>query len=216
MMKGSRKLSNCAASNQVDQQRRQQEHPEKPAALRPELPRLPRVVNREALGQGGAGFLFEEAQRLIERDGRRDDALDADGIQLLELLQFTRLGGRSQAGKRRERNQLVIGPGDVHLLQLICRQTLVAFELWNHLVAAALDAEPVDVIAAHQCRQIESRLSQVDALRSELVAIEDDFNLRLVELDVGVGKDEQAAGERLLHELAGELAKPLGFRRPTR
>ena len=64
---------------------------------------------------------------------------------------------------------------------------------------------------AEQRREVEAGLTQVDALRSELVAIEDHFHLRLIELDVRVGEDEQPARERLLHELSGELAELLRF-----
>ena len=53
-------------------------------------------------------FVFEKAQRLVERHRRRDDALDADGVQLLELLQLARLGRRLAARERRQRHQLVV------------------------------------------------------------------------------------------------------------
>ena len=154
-------------------------------------------------------LVFEEAQRLVERDRRRNHALDAHGVELLELLQLARLGGRPQAGEGRQRHELVARSRDVDLRQLIGRQALGALDLRNHLVAPALDAEPVDVVAAEQRRQILAGLAQVDALRAQLVAIEDDLRLRLVELQVGVGEDEQPARERLLHELAGKLAELL-------
>ena len=100
--------------------------------------------------------------------------------------------------------------------ELIGRQPLRALDLRNDLVAPALDAEAVDVVAAEQRRQILAGLAQIDALRAELVAIEDDLGLRLIELQVGVGEDEQAARERLLHELVRELAKLLRLGRPRR
>ena len=111
--------------------------------------------------------------------------------------------------ERRERHELAVRPGDVDLRELIRRQPLGALDLRDHLVAAPLDAEPVDVVAAEQRREIAAGLAQVDALRAQLVAIEDDLGLRLVELQVGVGEHEQAARERLLHELFGELAQLL-------
>ena len=155
-------------------------------------------------------------QRLIERNRRRDHALDAHGIELLKLLQLPRLGRRPQAGERRQRNELVVRSGDVHLRQLIGRQPLRALDLRNDLVAPALDAEPVDVVPAEQRRKIRAGLPQVDALRAKLVAIEDDLGLRLVELQIGVGEDEQPARERLLHELAGELRRAAAARPPRR
>src|SRR5207253_7978638 len=82
----------------------------------------------------------------------------------------------------------------------------------DDFVAAALDAEPVDVVATKQHRKIASRLTEVHALRPQLVPIEDDLRLRLIELDVRVGVDEQPGGERLLHELTGDLVEPLRLR----
>ena len=45
-------------------------------------------------------------QRLIERHRRRNDALDANRVELLELLQLARFRRRLQAGERRQRNEL--------------------------------------------------------------------------------------------------------------
>ena len=96
--------------------------------------------------------------------------------------------------------------------KLVGSQPILALHLRDHLVAAALDAEAVHVVAAEHRRQIAARLAEIDALRSELVAIEDHLRLRLVELQVRVGEDEHAARERLLHELPGELLELPGFR----
>src|SRR6266545_1679406 len=119
------------------------------------------VVDREALRQDGPGFVFEKTQRLIERDRRRDHTLDADGIELLKFLQLPRLGRGSQARERREWHELVAGSGDVHLRKLIGRQALRARDLRNDLIAPALDAEPVDVVAAQKDWEISSGLTQV-------------------------------------------------------
>ena len=89
------------------------------------------------------------------------------------------------------------GAGDVDVLELVRRQALAALDLRDDLVAAPLDAEAVDVVAAEQRREVAARLAQVDALRAHLVAVEDDLGLRLVELQVGVGEHEEAARERL-------------------
>ena len=106
--------------------------------------------------------------------------------------------------------------GHVDLLELIRGKPLCPLDLRDHLVAAALDAETVHVVAAQHRREILAGLTQFDALRAQLVAIEDHFCLRLIELQVGVGEDEQPAGERLLHEPVGDLAELLRFSRPTR
>ena len=171
------------------------------------MPRLARVIDGEALRQHGAGFRFEEAQRLVERDRGRDHTLDAHGIELLEFLQLPWLSGGLEGGKGREGNELVIGAGDVDLRELIGSQALGAFDLRDHLVAAALDAEPVDVVSAEHRREIQTGLAQIDPLGAKLVAVEDHLGLRLVELQIRVGEDEQTTGERLLHELIGELAQ---------
>ena len=60
MMNGSRKLSNCAASTRIDQDRREQERAEELAALGAQLPRLAGVVDRVALRQDPAGLVLEE------------------------------------------------------------------------------------------------------------------------------------------------------------
>ena len=108
--------------HQIDQDGRQQERAEEPAALRPQLARLSRVVDREPLRQGGARFIFEEAQRLIERNGRRDHTLYADRVELLEFLQLARLCGGLQRGEGRERHELVARAGDVDAGQLFGRE----------------------------------------------------------------------------------------------
>ena len=99
--------------HEIDQDRRQQERAEEPAAFRPQLPRLSRVVDREPLWQGGARFVFEEAQRLIERNRRRDHTLYADRVELLEFLQLARLCGGLEGGEGRERHELIARAGDV-------------------------------------------------------------------------------------------------------
>ena len=147
---------------------------------------------------------------------RRDHALDAHRVELLEALQLARLGRRLERGEGRERHQLALRARDVDLRELVRRQALAALDLRDHLVAAALDAEAVDVVAAQHRREVAAGLAQVDALRAHLVAVEDDLGLRLVELQVGVREDEQAARERLPHELVGELAELLAARRSRR
>ena len=61
--------------------------------------------------------------------------------------------------------------------------------------------------------KILSGLAQIDALRAQLVAVEDDFGLWLIELQICVSKDEEAAGHCLLHQLLGEVDKLLRLRR---
>ena len=128
-------------------------------------------------------------------------------VELLEFVQLPRLGSGLQRGEGGQRNEFVVRSGDVDLLQLIGGQTVRAFDLRNDFVAPALDAEAIDVVAAEHGGKILAGLGQVDSLRAEFVAVEDDLSLRLVELQVGVGVNEEAAGERFLHELVGKLAE---------
>ena len=136
--------------NQIDQDRREQEGREKAAALGPELARLAGVIDRETLRQDGSGFVFEEAQRPVERNRRWDHTLNAHRIELLEFFQLPGLGGGPQACERRQRHELVARSRDVHLRELIGGEPLGALHLRNDLVAPALNTEPVDIVAAEQ------------------------------------------------------------------
>ena len=148
-------------------------------------------------------------QGLIERHWWRDDTLDAHGVELLEFLQLPRLRRGAEAAECRQWDELVVRAGDVHPWKLIRGQALGALDLRDDFVAPALDAEAVHVVATEQRRQVLARLTEIDALRAELVAVEDDFGLWLIELHVRVGKDEQPARERLRHELVRQVAQPL-------
>ena len=98
---------------------------------------------------------------------------------------------------------------DVHLRELVGRQAFHALHLRDHLVATALDAEAVHIISANQRRKILTCLAQVDSLGPDLVSIENNFGLRLVELQVAIGVDEHAARIGLLHELVRQFLKSL-------
>src|SRR5207248_390582 len=99
---------------------------------------------------------LQNFQALVERDARHEQTLDADGVELLESLQLARLHRRLQRRERRQRYQLAARTADVHLGELIRRQALAALDLRNDLVAAPLDAEAVDVIAAEENGEVAS------------------------------------------------------------
>src|SRR5262249_14118467 len=128
------------------------------------LPRLAGVVDRRALRQDLAGLRLEEVERLVKRHRRRDHALNANGIELLKLLQIARFRRRLQAGKRRQRYETIVRTGDVNLLELTRRQLVGARHLRDDLVAPAVNAESVDVIRADERRQVAPRLTQVHPL----------------------------------------------------
>src|SRR5207247_5107075 len=72
-----------SGQHEEDQDPRKQEDAEELAALGAELPRLPGVVDGVAGRQRGLRLVLEESQRLIQRDRRRDDALNAHRAELL-------------------------------------------------------------------------------------------------------------------------------------
>ena len=66
-------------------------------------------------------FRFEIGERCVQGHSRRNHSLNSHRIQLLKLLQVPRLGGRFQAGKRRQRHQFVIRALHVNARELIRR-----------------------------------------------------------------------------------------------
>ncbi len=205
------KALELSREHEVDQDGGQQERAEELTAFGPELPRLACIIDREALRQDLPRLILQKSQRLVERHRRRDDALDADGIQLLELLQIARFRRGPQRGERRQRDEPIVRAGDVDLAELIGRQPLGTHHLRNDLVAASLDAETVDVVGAEERREVAARLAEIDALRPELVAIEHHLRLRLVEFQIRIRVDEHPARERLFHELLRQVAQLLRF-----
>src|SRR3989454_3573676 len=191
--------------DQVDQDGREDEDAEELAALRAELPRLPRVIDAVSRRKEALGLLLEETERLIERHVRRYSALDAHSIELLEPLELTGLGARPERREGRQRDRPALGTRDVDVLELIGRETFRALHLRDDLVAAPLDAEAIDIVAAEERGQVRPGLAHVDTQRTHLVAVEDDLRLRLIELDVGVRVHEEAARVRLPDQLAGQL-----------
>src|SRR6266550_4513281 len=199
--------------DEVDQYRRQQERAEELAALHPKLARLARVVHSEALRQDSLGLVLQETQRFVERHIWRNHSLDGHSVELLEFFQLARLGCGLQRCEGRQRNEFIVGSLYVDLLELIGCQTLRSLDLRNHLVTPALDAKAIYIIPAQHGRKILTGLSQVHSLRAELVAVEDDLGLRLVELQVGVGEDEQTTRECLTHELFSKCVELPGLHR---
>ena len=89
-----------------------------------------------------------------------------------------------------------VRPAHVHLDQLLRREPPDALHLRDDLVAAPVDVEAVDEIAAQHRRQIVAYLLHAEPHRGRLVAIDDELALLLVDLDVGDRrKSELAAGQ---------------------
>ena len=153
-----------------------------------------------ALRQDLGGFVLEETQRLVER---------ADGTPLIltALSCWKRLSERGtvvscKVATRAQRHQLPVRAGDVDVLQLLGVEPVDPLNLRDHLVAAAGDIEPVDKVAAQHGADIGAHLLQVEPQVGDLVAIDDEFGLRLVDLDVDERRESEHAA---LHGLELEL-----------
>ncbi len=86
-------------------------------------------------------------------------------------------------------------------LQPIGRKPEVARHLRDHFIAAAIQVEAVDVIAAQERCQRRANILHIDAKLIGLVRIDFELDLRRVELQIAVGKDEEPAFARGLFDL---------------
>ena len=204
MTKGSRKLLNWAARTRKIRITASAEGREKLVALGAQLARLTGVVQDIALGQDLGGLVFQEAQGLVQRaDGH---TADLDRIELLKAVQRTRHGGVADGGDGAERHQLVVGTGDVDVLELVRVQPVDPLDLRDHLVTAAGDVEAVDEITAHHRSDVGTDLLQIEAQVGHLVAVDNDLGLRLIDLDVDDRrKGKHAALHGLELNLLGKL-----------
>ena len=111
-----------------------------------------------------------------------------------------------QRGEGAQRHQLAVRPLDVGAFELAGVEALDALELRDDLVAAAVEVEAVDEIAAHQRRQVRADGRHVEAQRGHLVAVHHQLDFGLVDLGVDDRREgEHAAGGGLLLQLLGEL-----------
>src|SRR5205814_1861037 len=120
--------------DEVDQDAGEQEHAKELGALGAELARLAGIVDRIAARERLAGFVLEVLERIVERDARRESALDADGVELLEAFEIARLGRRLQRREGRQRHELPAAAGDVDLRELVGRQPVGALYERDDLV----------------------------------------------------------------------------------
>src|SRR6185295_10439499 len=96
-----------------------------------------------------------------------------DGVELLEAVECPRLDALSHGGDGGELHELTVGPGDVNVFQLVDGEPARALDLRNDLVAATLDVESIDEVAAQHRRQIRAHLLQAETHRRDLVAVDD-------------------------------------------
>ena len=133
-------------------------------------------------------FVFQKLERGVDRTGRH--AADGDGVELLHAVERTRDGLVLDRGDRAQRNQLIVRPGHVNVLQLFGIEPIHSFDLRDHFVAQAVHVEPVDVIAADAGGEIGADLLHVEPHGRNLVMIENDLGLRLVDLGVDIAELE--------------------------
>ncbi len=87
-------------------------------------------------------------------------------------------------GDGAERHQLSARAGNVYVFELVRIEPVHALDLRDDLVGAAGDVEAVHEIAAHHGRHVGADLLQVKPEFGRLVAVDDDFRLRLVDFDI--------------------------------
>src|SRR5262249_8698201 len=98
------------------------------------------------------GGRFHDLERPLQR--LRGEAGNLDGVQLLEAVQRSRFEAGANGGDRRQGDELTVRPGDVDVGQLARRQASGPLDLGYHLVAAPVDVEAVDEVAAQHRRQV--------------------------------------------------------------
>ena len=144
-----------------------------------------------------------ETSARVQRTRRH--AADGDRVELLHAIERARDGFVFDRRHRAQRNQLIVRTGDVNVFQLLRIQTIDAFDLRNHLVAAAGDVEPVDEVAADAGGEVGADLLHVQTHRRDFVVIENDLRLRLIDLGVDVRESEHARLHRFRLNLLREF-----------
>ena len=114
--------------------------------------------------------------------------------KLVSALGCTRL---RDVGDARQRHQRAGRGAHLVALEPVGGQAEVARHLRDDLVAAAVEIEAVDVVAAEQRRQRGADVLHGDAEAVGLVVVDLQLDLRRLELEVAVGEDEEAALLRL-------------------
>ena len=176
------------------------------------MPGFARIIDSIPLGQNLGRFVFQVAQRFVQRSDRH--AAELDRVQLLEAVQGTGHGGVLDGGDGAERHELSVRAADIDVLDLVRVKAVLALDLRNDLVAAAGDVEAVDEIAADHGADVSPDLFQVQAQIRHFVAVDDKFRLGLVDLHVdNRRKGKESAHHRLLLQLPGELQDLFGLGR---
>ena len=123
-------------------------------------------------------------------NGTPDSVAELSCWKLVRAFGCTDLVDRRDVGQRHQR--AVAG---AHLIagEPVRRQPEVARHLRDDLIAAPIEIEQVDVVAAEQRGERGADIGHGDAEAVGLVVIDLELDLRRLEAQVGVGEDEQPA-----------------------
>ena len=140
-----------------------------------------------------AAAALEHAQPFFLRDARLDPAEDPHRVALLEAVQRARRGARLDVRERRDRHELAARRLDLEVEQRADRGPVLVADLWNDLVAAVEEVEPVHVRAAQQRAELLADAGQIEPEVGKTLTVEHNARLGQVDLQIGVDIQELAA-----------------------
>ena len=172
---------------------REHEGDDQRVALLHVLAALALEVVGEAGGQVLGRLRLQEVERLAHGAAGERHARQGGRVELLEGGQRVGLHRLLDGDDARQRHQRAGAGAHLVALQPVGGEPEVARHLRDHLVAAAVEVEPVDEVAAEQRRQRAADVLHGDAEAVGLVVVDLQLDLRRLELQVAVDEDEQAA-----------------------
>ncbi len=188
---------------------REPEGGDEAAGLLHVLPAQAAVVDRVALRQRPRRQVLQEIERIALRHARHGHALDGGAVELLKMIERFRHRRGRDASDRRQRDRRTVAGADVVVEQLLRVQPVALLHLRDDLVGAPAHAEIVDVAAAQHGGKRAADVAHLEPELRGLVAVDGHVDLRIVELEIAVEKDEHAALQRVLQELLGDVVEAL-------
>ncbi len=187
--------------HQEDHRQGQAEGQQQGVAFLDELPRGAGVVEGEAARRLLLGDLLHGVDGVAHAHQRH--AGDDRRVQLLELVELARPRALVQGHHGGQRQQLAAAVLHVVAAQPFGVLAEAPLDLGDHLVAAPVDGEAVDLALAQQAGQGDAQVLHGHAHLRRLGAVDVDHQLRLVEGQVEVEEGELAG-------FLGALLHPLG------
>jgi hypothetical protein len=126
------------------------------------------------------------------------------------MVQRFRFGLGREARDRRQRDRRSVRGPDVIVEKLILIEPIALFHLWDDLVGAAVEIEIIGVGAPEHRSERAAHVIHLETELRRFLTIDDDGNLRLVDLEIGVEKDEVSGLERPGEEFASYDVELLG------